>query len=337
MAQPDCPKCGGTGYKILEGDVELSPAVARIPELAARAAAASGERAFILAKDAKPGAHGGSPRIAVLCDCAASERAARALQRARIPARYKDCDFDSFETDVYDNIPGAGIFKERLTQAKLLVEAFAREYPLTRDTGLLLSGHCGSGKTHLAVALLKHLVRRGHEALFYDYRELLKEIQSSYNPANPATESGLLEPVLKCEVLLLDDLGSSKPSNWELEMVGHILNTRYNDQRVTILTSNYLDGPCDCNDARTSQPEPSVSLGVEGGPDDSFAARRAGHTLRKTVRGPSGESIRVNREDTLTDRVGQRIRSRLYEMCRTIEIHVLDFRQEIRNASSFRH
>ena len=77
--------------------------------------------------------------------------------------------------------------------------------------------------------------------IFYDYRELLKEIQGSYNPESQTTELGVLEPVLTAEVLLLDDLGASKPSPWALETVGHILNTRYNEQRITLLTTNYLD------------------------------------------------------------------------------------------------
>jgi DNA replication protein DnaC len=342
MAQPDCPKCGGTGYKIVEGGVEFSPAVAGVPEIAARAAAANGERSFVLTKDPKPGAHGGSPRVAVLCDCAEAERASRALQRARIPARYEHCDLENFETDVYEAVPDAPAYKRSLSQAKLVVEGFARDYPLTLDAGLLLIGPCGVGKTHLGVAVLKQLVRRGHEALFYDYRELLKEIQNSYNPENPISESRLLEPVLNAEVLLLDDLGSSKPSNWALEMIGHILTTRYNEKRVTLLTSNYLDGPessyaDDVREAGAASQDSSVPPSAEGGPDDSFAARRAGRAPRKAVKLPSGESIRVAREDTLCERIGQRIRSRLYEMCRTVEILAPDFRREVRKASGLRH
>ena len=114
---------------------------------------------------------------------------------------------------------------------------------------------------------------------------------------------GVLEPVLKVEVLVLDDVGSSKPSLWALETVGHILNTRYNEKRVTLLTTNFLDA-----DAAIA-PAP--------------AARVAG------MRAPTIE-------DSLTERVGKRIRSRLYEMCRTIEISAPDYRKEIRNISRFR-
>jgi DNA replication protein DnaC len=168
-----------------------------------------------------------------------------------------------------------------------------------------LMGPCGVGKTHLAVSAMKTIILRGHSGLFYDYRELLKAIQDSYNPENQATEMSVLEPVLKTEILVLDDVGSSKPSPWALETVGHILNTRYNDKRVTLLTTNFLD--TEAGSANPSAP-PSRVAGM---------------------RAPSVE-------DSLTERIGKRIRSRLYEMCRTLEIYAPDYRKEIRHAGRLR-
>ena len=101
--------------------------------------------------------------------------------------------------------------EQSLKQAKLQAQGFVRDYPAT-EKGLLLMGPSGVGKTHLAVAALKELIRRGHAGLFCDYRELLKEIQASYNPASESTEMGVLEPIRTVEVLVLDDLGASKPS-----------------------------------------------------------------------------------------------------------------------------
>jgi DNA replication protein DnaC len=287
MARADCPKCGGTGWKIVEGDLELPPTLAR---------------------GAGQNRSGGAAaaRVAAACECVVQERASRSLERTRIPSRYEHCTFESFETDYFEG-PQAAAFNGSLAQAKLMVEGFARDYPLTNDAGLLVIGPCGAGKTHLAIAATKELVARGHDALFYDYRELLKEIQSSYNPESAASEMSVLDPVLRVEVLLLDDLGASKPSAWALEMIGHILTTRYNEKRVTLLTSNYLDG------AEATEPAPR---------------QRAGRL-------PSGENFTAAREDTLAERVGTRIRSRLYEMCRTVEIYAPDFRKEVRKATGY--
>jgi DNA replication protein DnaC len=292
MPQPDCPRCGGMGWKLSE--------------------TGQGHAAF---------------RTAVRCDCAADERAARALARTRIPKRYEHCDFDNFDTDLYEVGEGAALWNRSLAQAKLVAESLARDYPVGTDAGLLLIGPCGAGKTHLAVAVLRALVLRGHGGLFYDYRELLKEIQASYNPISQTTEISILEPVLMAEVLLLDDLGAGKPSAWVLETVGHILNTRYNEKRITLLTTNYVDFEPDVSANLWTPPgtqEPrgkDTPLEVRGSPS-------ARPSWRPGLDGP--------REDSLADRIGHRIRSRLYEMCRTLEVTAPDYRKEIRQAGRLR-
>jgi DNA replication protein DnaC len=292
MARAECPTCGGSGWKVVERTTE-------------------GAQALASAETARPGAAIGEPKMvwAVPCDCTSADRTGRALARARVPERYRHCDFANFETD--NEIEGVAneqllVWNRNLTQAKLIVERFAAEFPASSEHGLLLMGPCGVGKTHLAVAALKEVVLRGHSGLFYDYRELLKQIQDSYNVESQSTEMSVLEPVLKTEVLVLDDVGSSKPSMWALETVGHVLNTRYNEKRVTLLTTNFLDSDSALN--ATISPVP---------------ARIAG------MRAPTIE-------DSLTDRVGRRIRSRLYEMCRTVEMSAPDYRKEIRNISRFR-
>ena len=173
----------------------------------------------------------------------AGDRFTRALTRARVPKRYEHCDFENFDIDLWEGRPNSQAWNKSLSQAKLTVEGFARTYPAAGQTGLLLMGPSGVGKTHLAVSALRQLMSRGHQVRFYDYRELLKEIQASYNPEDPTSESGVLAPVLDVEILLLDDIGAGKPSDWVMETIGHILNKRYNEKRVTLLTTNYLDGP----------------------------------------------------------------------------------------------
>lgn len=268
MARADCPECQGTGWRVVER------------------------------KEAESGT---TVRMAVRCNCTQPDREAWVLERARIPKRYEHCTLANFETDTLAEDPRAESWDRSLEQAKLVVQGFVNNYPHGDDQGLLLMGPSGVGKTHLAVAALKELVQRGHDGLFCDYSELLKRIQSSYDPVSQSTELQVLEPVVSCEILVLDDLGAGKPSAWALETVGHILNQRYNEKRCTLITTNFLD-------LETSQ--------------------RAKGLL------PSGMAVRT--EDSLADRIGQRVRSRLYEMCRTVEMLARDYRKEIRQAGRMR-
>ena len=126
---------------------------------------------------------------AVPCECTTGDRTERALQRARVPERYRHCDFENYETDnEIENVTREQLaaYNRSLNQAKMFVQRFAQEYSpvpgMQSEHGILLMGPCGVGKTHLAVSALKTIVLRGHTGLFYDYRELLKAIQDSYNP-----------------------------------------------------------------------------------------------------------------------------------------------------------
>ncbi len=180
----------------------------------------------------------GGLRVAAPCECRAERRLVRMMEQARIPQRYAHCTLESFETQ----LP----WSDR-SQAKALVNArnFVREYLPTGDgTGLLLTGSIGVGKTHLAVGILQSLITdRGAKGLFYDYRDLLKQVQNSYNRNVEVTELEILQPVFDAEVLVLDELGASKPTDWVWDTVAHILNTRYNDRRTTIITTNYANLP----------------------------------------------------------------------------------------------
>ncbi|MEO6806185.1 MAG: ATP-binding protein [Edaphobacter sp.] len=224
------------------------------------------------------------------CVCRIERRASRMLGRAHIPRRYEHCTLESYETD----FPSSN---RTLSAAHLRARKFVEGYPLdTAGTGLLLTGSIGVGKTHLAVGILQALVsERGATGLFYDYRDLLKQVQNSYNAQVRETELEILRPVFEAEVLVLDELGASKPTDWVWDTVAHILNTRYNDRRTTIITTNYANlAPLD------GQPK---------------------------------ETGRGAREETLGDRIGERMRSRLQEMCVVVEMHGEDFRQKVKRAS----
>ncbi len=103
-------------------------------------------------------------------------------------------------------------------------------------------GTVGVGKTHLAIAVLKDLIeKKGVTCLFYESGSLLKAIQDSYNPVSQTSEMRVLAPVYQAEVLVLDELGATVPTNWVRDTLYQIINTRYNNKKLTIFTTNYLD------------------------------------------------------------------------------------------------
>ena len=222
-------------------------------------------------------------RSVVHCDCFENARLDKLFARAGVPPRYESCSFESFNG-----------LTERLRAAKAVLIKFVEEYPIS-GCGLLILGPCGVGKTHLAVAVLRGLVfRREVEGIFYDFRELLRRIQNSYNAVSQGSEMEILKPVLESPVLVLDDLGAERPTEWVRDTFAYILNSRYNRKLTTIITTNFED--------RVREPR------------------------------SAGDGTRLSAEESLEERIGVRLRSRLHEMCKVIQLEGDDFRAKVKQA-----
>ncbi|HVQ37534.1 MAG TPA: ATP-binding protein [Pyrinomonadaceae bacterium] len=229
---------------------------------------------------------------AVICACRRSSSGTRALEAARIPLRFRECSFHNYYPK-NDTQYFAHSFASKLTE----------EYPAA-DSGLLFMGSVGVGKTHLAIAILKELIsKKGVACLFYESGSLLKAIQDSYNPVSQTSEMRVLAPVYQAEVLVLDELGATVPTNWVRDTLYQIINTRYNNKKLTIFTTNYLDEARGANDDR----------------DDGEPKRRS----------KSFASERIQDLTTLEERIGTPLRSRLYEMCKKVMIEGEDYRKRL--------
>jgi len=231
-------------------------------------------------------------RAVARCDCAESERSQQLLEQSRIPRRYERCSFDNFDI-VKD--PQTGQPNATLARAHFFGRRFVEEYPA--EFGLLFYGTTGAGKTHLAVAVLRELIfERGAACLFYDFRDLLKDIRDTYNPIYRTSELRVLQPVLNAEVLLLDEMAATDPSDWVKETLAHIINSRYNQKKITLITTTLPMGE-----------------GVEG----------------ERGKMPSGEPMDVHHS---LNQLGPTLRSRLYEMCKLVEMNSDDYRRSKKQA-----
>ncbi len=162
------------------------------------------------------------------------------------------------------------------------VKSFVLLYP--EKKGFLLMGASGSGKTHLAVGAISELtLEHGVPCTFKDFFYLLSELKEAYSRGT--SENEIILPLIDAEVLVIDELGKAKSSDWELNILDQLISKRYNSSKVTLITTNYIS---------------------------------------------SKES--EDTEDTnqiLEIRVGERISSRLYEMCKFIHLKGEDYRKKI--------
>ena len=230
------------------------------------------------------------------CVCRLERRVTRLLERAQIPRRYEHCTLDSFETkfsgahrSLESSSCSAPAASSTASRSRPRAAACSSPAPSAsaRPTSPLASCRRWSPNAAPKASPLLRLSRSPQEGPKYTYTQQVTE-----------TELDILRPVFDADVLVLDELGAAKPTDWVWDTVAHILNTRYNDRRTTIITTNYAN----------IQP-----LG-------------AGGSEARSVR-------ELTREESLGDRIGERMRSRLQEMCVVIEIHGEDFRQKVKRAS----
>ncbi|WP_097000844.1 ATP-binding protein [Persephonella hydrogeniphila] len=208
----------------------------------------------------------------VKCVCKYSDISETIYRRMNIPKRYRDKDLSNF---IPEKKAGHNFILMR-------IEDYINSDDFKKGKGLFFVGPPGVGKTHLAVGILKEFFRRkGIVGLFYDTRSLLFRLKSSFDGSSSARE--ILEEVVDAPLLVLDDLGSERLSDWARDILHFIIINRYNDMKPIIITSN-------------------IEL--------------------KTGKKLEGDIL----ENTLEERMGQSIASRLSEICEVLPVKGKDKR-----------
>lgn len=213
------------------------------------------------------------------CRCLSLQRRVTAFNRSRIPAKFFDRDLVNYEPQ-----------SERQSSAQLAASKFVRNFT-PGIPGFLLMGPVGTGKTHLVCAVLAQLtLERGVACRFVDFFHLLHDLKDGFSLNRPMGE--LLGPLEEVTVLAVDELGKGKSNEWELSVLDELISKRYNQQKTTLFTTNY-----------TNDPDTTYSLAGEAPRLASAKTPQRSAVERKVLR------------ETLEERLGPRIYSRLLEMC----------------------
>lgn len=221
------------------------------------------------------------------CECVAETASRNVDERAQIPRKYWGAQLDDLKLPE-DPTPERQILSTALTMAL----GYARGYPAVPKPGIIFVGPTGVGKTLLAIAAMRRIMANGHDGTYFDFQNLLQRIRSGYDETLGASKRDAYEMALDTEILLLDDLGGeSKVTEWVEDTVSNIIGYRYNHSKALIATTNLADP--DWGGVVTSS---DMRSGMSGVP-------------------------------LLEHRVGQRTRSRLFEMCTIVKLWgVRDYR-----------
>lgn len=151
------------------------------------------------------------------------------LGKSGIKKRYLSRTIDSFSVTAEN--------KRSFEVATDYIKNF-REY-FTQGKGLYLEGPCGTGKTHLAIAIALAIINTGVPVICKTSIDILGDIKRCYERNSEVTEEEVLEAYKTVDLLIIDDLGKEQVTEWSVPVLYSILNERYEALLPTIITTNY--------------------------------------------------------------------------------------------------
>jgi DNA replication protein DnaC len=221
------------------------------------------------------------------CRCQRLPDRIQIFNRAGVPARFSEATFVSFAQE-----PDGQLKDLAPSGIRALGECsqWVEGFDPSRENrGLVLHGPVGRGKTHLMVGLLRELIfRHGVEVRFIEFSRLLSMLREGYSSGR--SDAGVLSELAAVPVLAIDELGKGRLTDWELAVIDEVISRRYNAMGCTLATTNYA---------------PGEATGFE----------------------TANLSTATRASQTLTDRVGERVYSRLCQVVDFIEVAGKDHRQ----------
>jgi DNA replication protein DnaC len=160
------------------------------------------------------------------CMSPSPKKIAGIINEARIPSRYLEAELSKFE----------GFNPADRTQ-KTTITNWLRGLKPGKSSGLLLSGPVGIGKSWLLAAMAKHLAFQGFSVRYADFFQLVHELREAY--ASDQSDKSSLKPLQNVDVLIIDELGKGRNTEWELSVADSLISDRYNGNKCIIAATNY--------------------------------------------------------------------------------------------------
>ena len=157
-----------------------------------------------------------------------SKRVERIIKNSKMSKRNLNYKFDNFVL----NTSNKKVFNNLKNYSEKLVKGIEKK-------GLILVGNNGVGKTHLACSIANKLIENGTPIIYGTLINLLAELRNSYDTDNNISEMEIIKLYENIDLLIIDDLGKEKPSEWGLEKLFTIVNSRYENNLPVIITTNY--------------------------------------------------------------------------------------------------
>lgn len=228
----DCPRC--SGHKGVELLAESSTLVARVCECVKKCQLCAGSCLKpSMSDDATTKAAGRVGKHSTVgqtdvtpCVSPNPRQVVGIINEARIPSRYLDAELGRFD----------GFSPTDRTQ-KTTISNWIKALKPGQSSGLLLSGPVGIGKSWLLAAMAKHLAFQGFSVRYADFFQLVHELREAYS--SDQADRSSLRPLQNVDILIIDELGKGRNTEWELSVADSLISDRYNGNKCIIAATNY--------------------------------------------------------------------------------------------------